>query len=68
MTDAPTPAPASETLTALTALADKEAIRGHYLLNTHFEIVVRTGEGWKVAKQHLTTAWSLGVDTLGSSS
>ncbi|GII90493.1 nuclear transport factor 2 family protein [Sinosporangium siamense] len=27
---------------------------------------VRTGDGWKVAGQHLTMAWKLGVDTLGS--
>ena len=27
---------------------------------------VRTGGGWKVARQHLTMAWSLGADTLGS--
>lgn len=39
----------------------------------HFDIggsytwnLVRTADGWKVARQHLTMAWSLGADTLGS--
>ena len=46
---------------------DSSAIGEHYDMGGAYTWeFVRTPDGWKVLKQHLTRSWSLGTDTLGA--